>query len=311
MKHYLLLTAVAVAVAAGCTREPVPQGVEETVPAVFRLGMGEVSVKSESDGLKATQLIVGVYDRESGYVSDISIPVEQASPDAFQERHTYFRANLTKGHSYDLVFIAQVPGNPFYTIDLPGKTLTVSTAGAANDEDRDAFYAVYPVEQVDGMVEADIVLRRPFAQVNVVSRKDDFEKAREAEILFERSSLRLHAPTVLHLLDGSVDTVRPYDLSPNRISLHPNYKPYLDDYWIATCYVLSNRSSNLYDIQFSVYKKGSSLVMNTTTVTDVPLRRNYRTTISGNILTAEGSFDIVIDPLYSGSTDIPFNKARQ
>jgi hypothetical protein len=293
--------ALATVLMAGCAQEPAPQPVPETVEAVFRVGKGAVATKASSDGTKATQLVVGVYDREDGYRADLSIPVEKADPEAFHDLYTVYTAKLVKGHSYDFVFIAQVPDNPYYEINLPDGTLTVATSGLSNEENRDAFYAVYPVERIDGEIVANVVLHRPFAQINIVSDKVDFEQARASEISFERSSLRLRAPSVLHLVSGEADTPADYDFSANQIALHPDFQPYAEDYWIATAFVLSRNSSDLYNVEFSVYEKDSAKALHTTSVTGVPLKRNYRTTLFGSVLTAEGNFDIVINPLYAGS----------
>ncbi len=305
MKRFLLAVAF-VALASGCTKTSSPSDSGRSVGAIFRISAEEIAVKTASDGTKATQLVVGVYDKDSGYLEELSVPVEKASSDAFSGLHATYSVILQEGHSYDFVFLAQTPGNPFYDIDLPSATMTVLPTGLANVEERDAFYGRYSLDAVDSEVFAEITLHRPFAQLNVVSEKEDFELARAADIQFEKSSFRVSAPTVLHLLSGKADTPALYDMGPNVIAEHPDFAPYAGDYWISTGYILATQEKNLFDVSFSVYEKGSAESLYTTVVNGVPLQRNYRTTIHGSVLTAEGGFDIVVDPLYSGQEDLTF-----
>ena len=39
-------------------------------------------------------------------------------------------------------------------------------------------------------------------------------------------------------------------------------------------------------------------------VANVPVRRNYRTNIIGNLLTEQTDFNIIVDPRWSGETDV-------
>ena len=302
---YTIFAAAAVFAAAGCARETLPG--EGEVDATFNVGFAESATKAVSDGLTATQLVVGVYDKATGYVSSLSKPTASADPNAFTALKATFSARLVKGHGYDIVFIAQAPGNTAYTIDLAGGTFTVNPAGLSNDETRDAFYSVYSIDKVEDAVLATVTLKRPFAQLNVIDLKADYEAAVAAGVNFSKSALKITAPTVMNLLDGTVGTPAEYDFAANEVAVsQPDFEPYkaAGDYWLLCDYILAGTSTANHDITFSFYEAGATAPLFTQGVANVPLQRNYRTNLYGNLLTTDGDFSIIIEPQYDGMNDV-------
>lgn len=306
----MALTLVALA---GCSREPGISGADQdgTVQVNFQLGYADALTKAVSDGTTATQLVVGVYDKQSGFVSSLSY-----LPDATEFKHIFsdlkatYSARLVKGRGYDFVFLAIAPDNGLYTIDLPSKTLTVSPAGLSNAESRDAFYATYTIEKVtEDILDAEVKLTRPFAQINVIALKADYEDADEALAPFGASSFVMKAPTKMNLADGSVSEPKNYELSKAPMpagSEKPDFEPFKTngDYWLMTNYVLAGDLNDVSDVTFSLYDStGNELT--SYNVASVPFRRNYRTNIYGTLLTTQGSFNITIDPIYDGGVNFP------
>jgi hypothetical protein len=66
-------------------------------------------------------------------------------------------------------------------------------------------------------------------------------------------------------------------------------------------YVLVNEGNNnpVTEVSFEV-REGDATVLTSYTVPNVPLRRNYRTNIVGGLLTAEGTINVIIDPIFEG-----------
>ena len=309
---YTFLAAAAMFFAAGCEQESLRPASDGTVNATFTVNFAQPATKADiSDGTTATQLVVGVYDRESGALvtSQSWLPDATDHLNAFTGLTAKFPARLVKGHQYDLVFFAQAPGNTAYTIDLSAKTLTVKPAGVSNDETRDAFYGTYAVDEVgDTSIEGTVVLKRPFAQINVIDLKADFEAAKDALVTFGKSSLKLTAPSVMNLLDGTVGTPVEYDLTAGAMSAeHPDFEPYKaqGDYWLMDNYILAGTAKSLVDLSFSLYETGSTAALSTVPVSNVPVLRNYRTNIYGSLLTQGGEFVVTIDPVYEGQEEFP------
>ena len=69
--------------------------------------------------------------------------------------------------------------------------------------------------------------------------------------------------------------------------------------WLAMNYVLVAEESSLAEVSFAI-REGETAVLTTYNVSNVPVQRNYRTNIVGNLLTAEGTINIVVDPIFNG-----------
>lgn len=312
---YTLLTAAATLFAVGCAKEAKtvdPIG-GETVEASFNLGFAGTLTKSVSDGLTATQLVVGVYDKELGYVESLSVaPDASEYKTAFSGLAATYKTRLVKGHGYDIVFLAIAPENGAYTIDLAAGKLTVKTEGLSNDEKRDAFYAVVSLDKVTGSVSQAVTLTRPFAQFNVISSKKDYEDAVAALVHFKASALKITAPTVLNLVDGSVDTPAEYDFAAAPMAdLAVNFEPYktAGDYWLLDDYILVG-DSDMLDLTFTLFSEEREEALNEISVPSVPFKRNYRTTAYGSVLTTDGEFNLIIDPIYEGEEVISVDENR-
>ena len=306
---YTFFATAALVFAAGCEREASPVDSDAYVDAEFNVTFAQPLTKAAiSDGTTATQLVVGVYDKDgNAYVPTLSWPVSAEHANAFSGLQAKFTARLVKGHGYDIVFLAQAPDNGAYTIDLAAKTLTAKTSGVSNDEARDAFYGTYSVDKVDGAISENVILKRPFAQINVIDLKEDYEAAAAALVNFGGSSLKVTAPTVLNLLDGTVGTPAEYNFSKGTMSMvHPDFDPYKTngDYWLLDNYILAGTASSTVNLEFSLY---DSALLTTYSVPNAPVQRNYRTNIYGSLLTSNGEFVVIIDPIYEGTNEFPID----
>ncbi len=314
---YTILAAAATLFAVSCARETEKEGFDNgtTVEAQFNLGFAGTLTKAFSDGLSATQLVVGVYDRQLGYLESISISPDNSDYKyAFASLQTTYTARLVKGHGYDIVFLAVAPDNGIYSIDLEKGTFTVNPNGPSNEELRDAFYAVYSIDRVAAAIDQTITLTRPFAQINVISEKQDFEAAVAAKVEFGKSALKINAPTVMNLVDGSVGEPADYFLTPAVMPVegaargaHPNFEPYFSkgDYWLMTDYILVDPNGGDADVNFTLYAKDTDDELFSYSIPNVALKQNYRTNIYGSVLTTDSHFTVVIEPEYFGEMETP------
>ena len=126
-----------------------------------------------SDGTQADKLVYAVFDNNGTRVSGIQ-KVEKTGV-SFPTNETL---TLAKGQTYKIVFWAQDADCSAYTVD-DNMNLTVDYAGVNNDESRDAFYASVSYF-VEGDGSMNVVLKRPFAQINVGENKDDLVEAFKA-----------------------------------------------------------------------------------------------------------------------------------
>ncbi len=291
---------LALAAVLSCSKQHEPAIVPEAVDAVFTVGTEGPMTKAYSDGTTATELTVAVYRYEGGSAQDNLIYLENVSKQAAINISTTVSLKLIKGESYEIVFWAQKPGAGFYTFDTAAKKITVKETGLANDEGRDAFYKVYTTGKVSSAITETVKLRRPFAQINVLTTLEDWQAAVDNKITFAGSSMTVTAPTVLNVIDGSVSSPKAYTLEKNSIvSDNPNVPGYASTHkYVAMDYILAGAAKAVSDVRFDVYKSGTDTPLNTWNVATVPYQRNYRTNIVGDIFSVDGTFNVIIVPEY-------------
>lgn len=220
---------------------------------------------------------------------------------------------LVKGQTYDFVFWAQATDSKYYSIDPDKAVVTVDYKDIdANDELRDAFYAVEENVYIEsGMRIKDVTLRRPFAQINVGTTLEDIEDARIAGVTVDQTSVELGK--VANTLDlftgiasGEVDVVFNASAIPAEpLVVYKGTKDETEYVYLSLNYVLVGDGITPgekdvlenYDITFYQGTKA----INKIDVPNVPVRRNWRTNIIGeDILTDYASFKIIIDPDFYG-----------
>ena len=165
-----------------------------------------------SDGSKAKRLIWAVYDKEGnllpelgkGYVSES--PAEndddddvagygQVAEDVKEFPHT-ITIRLVRGQEYSFAFWAQNKDcKAFNTQDLRAVSVDYKSDGnnLANDELRDAFCKVetFTVTSAAPSMERTIILKRPFAQVNVGIPRSEYEALRQSGVRIKKSKIHM------------------------------------------------------------------------------------------------------------------------
>ena len=223
---------------------------------------------------------------------------------------------LAKGQQYTVAFWAQNPNCTAYTTtDL--KNVTVDYAGLNNDETRDAFFKAETFT-VTGNTEIDVVLKRPFAQINVGVYQSDWEAAVASEIEIEKSKVTIEkAATSINLLTGEVageQTVEyGFDIIPAKFETPETLDVDLDKdgtkenyVYLSMSYILANDATTGYakatleDLDFTFAPKSGNNINFSEGLNAVPVQRNWRTNIIGKILTGDVTFNITIDPIYDG-----------
>ena len=298
-----VILAAVLAAMSGCQRSEAPAVQGETVEASFFISLDGLVSKAYSDGLSATSLQALVYSvREGGYKFLPNVSVT----DATISGSTRLSLRLVKGETYEIVFWAQNPDGP-YSVDAVSGTMKVNPSGPANAEQRDAFYKTWTGKVAESINER-VELRRPFAQINVLTSAADYAAALDNEIAFSGSSMKVSAPTVLDFHTGKTSVPAAYDLSAAPLKVDaPNVPGYEDTVeggvtvanykYVAMNYILAGDRTNT-QVLFSVYREGSEAPLYDYSVLNVPYQRNYRTNILGDIFSVDGVFDIVIIPEY-------------
>ena len=290
MKKVLLgLSAFAMLFATSCqNNQGFDTTVGETSTVTFAVETPEIATRAYSDSTTATVLQYAVYDAAGNELTDLTVT------DATINGSTTVNLQLTTGNTYSVIFWAAAPNAP-YTVNFATKTMTVDYNGAlSNDEKRDAFYK-YHTFTVTGAQTETIELKRPFAQLNIGTA--DYAASTSAGYTPVNSAVTVKSIyNTLNLWDGEVsgETEVTYDyaaIAKNEAFPVAGYE------YLAMNYLLVAADKALVDVEFA-YTETDATAAKTRTVGSVPVQRNYRTNIYGNLLTSDVDINVEIKPEY-------------
>lgn len=253
----------------------------------FSVESPEMASRAYSDGLSATKLQYAVYEGEE-------ILPALTELNATINGKTTVNLQLTTGNTYTVIFWAAAPDAP-YSVDFANKTMTVDyTNAVSNAENRDAFYAKKTFT-VTGSQTETIELRRPFAQLNIGTA--DYVDAKKAGYEPKYSGVKVkNVYTTLDLWEGGVDGATEVMFDYAAIPVGEDFPVSGYDY-MSMNYLLVASTKALVDIEFGYTETDASAAM-TRIVGSVPVQRNYRTNIFGQLLTSDVAVNVVIDPIY-------------
>lgn len=289
-----------------------PAADEGTVTFVAQLP-GTIS-RDYNDGLKATQLTYAVYDANTDEL--IVKSGDTGAPTAiFTDRTATLSLNLVKGKTYNIVFWADSPGNTFYKFDPDTKSINIDYTGIKmGDESRDAFFQVEKGVAVNGPITKTIELRRPFGQLNWGT--DDMTIASAAKVDVTYAEVKVsNVYTTLNLFSGiatnKTEVTFANAILPAESAFPVEGYDYLAMDYVLTGSILENdddvqkaQSEVLTNCELTVYDADNKAV-NTVTVSNVPIQRNYRTNIIGSLLTSTVDYTIVVLPDIFGTHTVP------
>ena len=263
------------------------------VPVSFAINLGDnIDSRTISDGTGANTLKFAVFENGAeitGLAQTVAVADKKAT----------INTKLVKGHTYTFVFWAQNSACTAYnTTDM--SAITVNYTANCNDESRDAFYKMDSFT-VNEAFEKTEVLTRPFAQINFLAS----DAAGVVNVNQYKSKVTVTGvPTTLNTLDGTVGT-ETTDVTfalatiPNEtLAGYESYK------YVAMNYILAATAKEMKNEVVLTVNDGTQDV-NTVTVANCPVQRNYRTNIFGSLFTLEGKFNIEIDPIYQGEFNLP------
>ncbi len=307
--YFGIVTLAVILFVTACSQNE-PQQDEALV--TFSVGVKDANItRVYSDGTTANQLIYSIFN-EDGTKVIISKVTENNLTDLL-EGHTV-TVSLAKGHTYTAVFWAQNSACKAYTIS-EDMHVTIDYTGLNNDETRDAFFAASEPFTVNNNLSQDVILKRPFAQVNVGAYEYDYTYAKENKLNVTLSSATItDVPSVINLYDGSVSQPVNVEYTLNNIPTGDNEKLHVDvnqdgekEYYryLSMCYILADPVGSTHTMSFKFKDvENDKLVGFSEGLENVPAKRNWRTNLVGQILTGPANFLVIIDPTYDGEINL-------
>lgn len=269
----------------------------------FEVSTPEIATKAIGDGMTATKLYYQVFDAEGNVIDGLGVQNKD-----LVAGKTTVSFQLIKDQTYNFVFWAQTAEAGYYTIDategLKKITADYSTHKGANDENRDAFFAVEKSLKITGPVSKNIELKRPFAQVNIatVGSYKVGEKEKAIDFSEAKSSVKfVSIPTLFTPLETeqvSVNKTTNFataEIPEGNVTVAgQSYK------YMAMNYIFASEEGSVYDITATLKVGGKSYNVS---VPNAPLKRNWRTNIVGDFLTSSAEFNVVVTPNFEENGD--------
>ena len=286
MKKLFLVLAAAFAMVACQTDINEVGVVGGEVDVTFEVG---TPTRAYSDGTTATHLQYAVYDETGAELDALTVTNGEI------HGSTTVSFKLVTGNTYTVIFWAAAPNAP-YTVDFANKTMTIDYNGVkSNDEKLDAFYKRHTFT-VNGAQTETIELRRPFAQLNIGT--SDFEAAEKAGYTADESFVKVtKLGNILNLWNDKVEGTDA-EITFNYAAIPTTETFPVGGYeYLAMNYLLVDSEKEVVDIEFG-YNDTEVNDAKTRTVGSVPVQRNYRTNIYGQLLTSDVDINVVIKPEY-------------
>ncbi len=256
----------------------------------FQISTPEIATRAYSDGMTATNLQYAVYDKDGKQITEMFPGVGHGEKEI--KGSTTVELKLAQGNTYHVLFWASAEGAP-YTVDFDTHKLTVDYNGYSNDESRDAFYKWHTVT-VNSNEPQRVELRRPFAQLNIGT--GDMADAEAAGVEVKTTGVTVEGVySTMNFKDGAVSDKVNVTFDHADIPSGETFPVAGYDY-LAMNYVLVGTEKSVSNEVVLTYTGAAAA--ETRTFTSIPLQRNYRTNIYGDLLTKGVDFIVEIVPTY-------------
>ena len=295
MKKILLVAGMLMALTACQKDEGIVSDTATTSSFTVTIPQGETPTRAVTDafgtGTSANRCILEIYHGDRLY--------DRIEKGVTAKTVTFDNLRLVAQQTYDFVFWADcADGSEGNFTDRHYNTQSlkaISNRGnfEGNSDERDAFFAKETFE-VTGAFSKPVTLTRPFGLLVVKTNdlneiKDEALKPTGYTVAFKG------LPTTFNALTDEVSG--PADVTYTAGELAKDDGTISMDFLWAT-----NAEAALSDFSMTFLNNGTTICTNDA-FTNIPIRRNYRTNVSGNLLTKQGTINVTIDPEFQG--DIP------
>lgn len=288
-KLFLAVVAIFMIATACTTDESAPANSEVLVS--FSIDAPELQTRvTDGNGESTNHLQYAFYDGEGNLLPQLQGEV------ADYVGSTTIQIALVEGCSYSALFWADNTEAP-YKLDFANKTMEIDATDINGNSDKnDAFYKYEP--NIDPVEKSrKITLTRPFAQINIATA--DTAKAANAGFVAATTQVTVTTHSTLNLATGTVadNDYKTFTYTFAALPTDPGTaKVNEKDYdMLSMNYILVNERE-LIDITMEVSEESNGSNPIKREYTTVPVQRNYRTYIVGNLLTTENEFNTMITP---------------
>lgn len=285
--------------AASCSSEDMPAAVENDGVSFHVNLPAELQSRAFGDGLAATHLEYAVY--ASG---DAQATVLASGTAEFVNLKTTVDLTLPKGKKYDIIFWAQKEGAPF-AFDKSTQTASVNyELMTGYSEDYDAFTWTEKNFSIETSGDKTIYLYRPLAQLNIGTAGYDYAKRMQLDVDQTKVTVK-NVYSQMNLYNGTCNENSLCNASfpmadiPVDIDFPVQPEKYR---YMSMVYVMVNSQKSIHDVDFKV----ADASFPTLSISNVPLQRNYKTNIYGELINGDISFNIEILPAFTDQFNVAY-----
>ena len=302
MKKFFYFAAAAVMMlTAACQREMLESPLQGDTKVTFTVSPAEAATKADiADGTNVDILHWEIYDE------NLTTLLGKNSVGKTSDKTFTVDLSLVADQKYKIIFWAEVEGKGHYvTDDLRNVGINYTDANGdplkANNEERAAFFRVYPFSTENGEpINEDVEIYRPFSQLNLgaTTLTTSLNKVNGGQIEVESTSVTVTNIANVFNTDsgkgvGEVPVTFAHAKTPVDDYTQKDLEVGDDTYhWLGMNYLVVNDESDNVTVDIEV-KTSVGTVKHS--VPNVPIKANYRTNIIGDILTTGATFKVIVD----------------
>ena len=206
---------------------------------------------------------------------------------AFSDGKAHVTIELINDQKYIILFWAQVDEEWISGTDFDLTNVVYPDELDANDDKYSAFSGVSYIAKVKGTRNASVTLSRPFAQVNIasVAPKGYTVNVTSSSVKIYGAAESFNVATQTASEDVT-DVVFGDATTPSG--------PFNDTYphWIAMNYVFANDNVS---VGYTINTDHGNMTCLESPISNVPVAKNHRTNIIGNLLSSEIDYDVKLE----------------
>ena len=297
--------------ASSCVKEDISSSLAGgEVEITFTANLADLGTRAIGEADHIDVVYLGVYEKNS---NDPLSNLVEADGYPVNNGVATFSVVLLKDKYYDLVFWAQHKAQDgeanCYSIDWTTRKLTVDYATVnAQDETRDAFFLVQNGFHA-GHDDTEFRLHRPFAQLNAGLSTEDVTNIRNNGVVVENLYSAVVVENVAKTLDlgyanpGAVSDPTPVGFASAAKPTQALTVNGVEYNYLSMNYLLVNEKQNV-NITYSITENGAGEEPYVRPYYNVPVQRNYRTNIIGNLISSPMDFTVIIDSEFNADYDV-------
>ncbi len=306
--------------ASSCSQEEVV-GSSSQEMTTFKVSLeGQSQSRAVGEGSLVSKLYYEVY-QNGRKVLDNNGEDANAQPVAVVNGAATVEMPILRGEKYDIMFWAEAENSIYDATDLKAIQVDYSKT-VANQDAYDAFFYGEQGFQASAEV-TTIELRRPFGQLNVGTAVADWDKAKTmiatgdpvtvSQLKLTGLANRFNVLTHVASAEGEVGevTFSKHALTGETFSVKTSDNGTADYQNLSMNYLLvptngeNSHKANVNITSVSFWRVGGGEELFSLQVPNVPVQRNWRTNILGDLLAADKTFEIVIVPIFDDTIDYP------